>query len=441
MGGESRRERRALARINRKAEKPIGQSLSTHSTATIYSGRFAGIFVVGLALGLSIAFWLPAKKPNVEPLIVAKEPNEAPLTLGQLTELPETELAHVDLALINLLCSEGLPGHDGKSNDVHLLKLEQMVESVRSQTLSNFHRFFSNPVEFENSEEFYKILVMNTVLGQDFGLQYNPNKIAAPSLESLQDQSFYDKADDVFLSGLLGEHRMGTCSSMPVLLVAVGRRLGYPLKLVGAKGHLFFRWDDGKVVRNFECTNGIVSHPDSYYMKFPYPITDEEVKEGWYLRDLSPRQELAMFFALRGHVLGFHRRTVEALLANVQANLLHPEDPNYKVGLMIASQRQCAEMGLGGVKDEPLAHRQENNDPWAEVRGVQEMNFWNVQKLHSGLPPPGVSYPPAVGFPSSSGFQPGTGFSTSSRYPSHSAFPPSAKFFSKRTPSFKQFPR
>ena len=29
----------------------------------------------------------------------------------------------------------------------------------------------------------------------------------------------------------------GTCSSLPVLQVAVGRRLGYPLKLVTTKGH------------------------------------------------------------------------------------------------------------------------------------------------------------------------------------------------------------
>jgi hypothetical protein len=41
----------------------------------------------------------------------------------------------------------------------------------------------------------------------------------------------------------LGQRRMGTCSSMPVLYVTLGRRLGYPVKLVTAKAHLFVRWE------------------------------------------------------------------------------------------------------------------------------------------------------------------------------------------------------
>jgi hypothetical protein len=51
----------------------------------------------------------------------------------------------------------------------------------------------------------------------------------------------------LFLHGLT-QGRGGTCLSMPVAYVAVGRRLGYPLKLVTAKGHLFARWEslDGK---------------------------------------------------------------------------------------------------------------------------------------------------------------------------------------------------
>ena len=31
---------------------------------------------------------------------------------------------------------------------------------------------------------------------------------------------------------------------MPILYIAIGRRLGYPLKLVHAHGHDFVRWDE-----------------------------------------------------------------------------------------------------------------------------------------------------------------------------------------------------
>lgn len=58
----------------------------------------------------------------------------------------------------------------------------------------------------------------------------------------------------------------GTCSSLPPLYVAIGRRLGYPLKLVKSFAHLFARWDNGAGERfNIECTaRQFVSHPDEY---------------------------------------------------------------------------------------------------------------------------------------------------------------------------------
>lgn len=88
---------------------------------------------------------------------------------------------------------------------------------------------------------------------------------------------------------------------MPVLYVAVGRRLGYPLKLVNAKEHLFARWEDSKQKFNIECTSdkGINCFPDSEYRKWPYRISDAEMRSGMYLRSLTPRQELAMLLNLR----------------------------------------------------------------------------------------------------------------------------------------------
>lgn len=40
-----------------------------------------------------------------------------------------------------------------------------------------------------------------------------------------------------------------------MLYVAIGRRLGYPLKLVECKGHLFVRWEDAKERFNIEGTS------------------------------------------------------------------------------------------------------------------------------------------------------------------------------------------
>ena len=79
---------------------------------------------------------------------------------------------------------------------------------------------------------------------------------------------------------------------MPVACVAVGRELGFPLKLAGAKGHLFFRWDDGVKKMNFECTNRVNIRSDEEFRKWPHPISDQEMAKGLYLKNLTPREEI-----------------------------------------------------------------------------------------------------------------------------------------------------
>jgi hypothetical protein len=91
----------------------------------------------------------------------------------------------------------------------------------------------------------------------------------------------------------------------PVLYVAVGRRLGYPLKLVRAVRHLFARWDDpGGELFNIEISNagGVDVHPDEYYRTWPYPIRDTGWQPGEtsFLRSLSPREEVAHAWSKRG---------------------------------------------------------------------------------------------------------------------------------------------
>jgi hypothetical protein len=176
---------------------------------------------------------------------------------------------------------------------------------------------------------------------------------------------------------------------MPVLYVAVGRRLGYPLKLVGAKGHLFFRWEDGKERRNFECTNGVSCPDDDHYKKWPFPIGDEEVQRGWYLRSLTPREELAGFLQTRASVLRYHGRATEALLAQTQAVLLQPGHPDLQMGLAIAMGQQSASFASSGgspvLAPNFLAMP---NDPMADIRQVEAINAANAARSASAVPPP-----------------------------------------------------
>ena len=120
---------------------------------------------------------------------------------------------------------------------------------------------------------------------------------------------FFADSRDLFLHGFFSPSRSGSCSSMPVLVAAVGRRLGYPIKLVGTKGHLFVRWDDKKEKFNIETAGrGLNVCPDSHYKDFPFPVSEDEIRMERLLESMSPARELSGFFATRAFCLIAHGR-------------------------------------------------------------------------------------------------------------------------------------
>lgn len=181
-------------------------------------------------------------------------------------------------------------------------------------------------------------VMMAVVLTEDFQVRYNPARAASPEQTSPRD-SFFADSRDVFLHGLLGPDRHGTCSSLPVLYVALGRRLGYPLKLVTTKGHLFVRWEDAKERFNVEVTGrGVNRFDDHYYRTWPFPVSEEEVQADGYLKSLTPAEELAVFLAIRGmcwREAGEYGQAAESFAA---AARLNPNCRSYR--LMLASLRR-----------------------------------------------------------------------------------------------------
>ena len=76
---------------------------------------------------------------------------------------------------------------------------------------------------------------------------------------------------DLFLHGLVNGTG-GTCVSMPVLYVAVGRRLGYPLKLVTTAEHTFLRWENADSGERFNIEGtcrGYGRETDEHFRAWP----------------------------------------------------------------------------------------------------------------------------------------------------------------------------
>jgi hypothetical protein len=290
-----------------------------------------------------------------------------------------------------LLSAEGLPGAENLNPGDCLATLDAWTERVRSETERHLYRYRANPREFESSEGYFRMLMMAVVAYEDFSVRYNPERMSTPGTLEANDH-FFAESRDLFLHGLLhpslspvptrfrgarrvdvsegfllGEratafqptlnpqlstlnHPLGTCSSMPVLYVAIGRRLGYPLKLVTTKSHLFIRWESAAERFDLEATGrGMNRYEDEHFKHWPYPVTVEEIQADGYLKSLTPVEELALFLSLRGHCLKEAGRMAEAAASYAEAVRLAPGSRPYRLLLAAAQQPGALPPGGEGV--------------------------------------------------------------------------------------------
>jgi regulator of sirC expression with transglutaminase-like and TPR domain len=192
------------------------------------------------------------------------------------------------------------------------------------------------------------MLMLCVVLAEDYGVHYDAQRRTGHA-DTRADDGFFADPSSVFLHGLLGPDRKGTCSSLPVLYVAVGRRLGYPLKLVTTRGHLFVRWEGQGERFNVEATaRGLSRFDDDYYRHWPFEVSPaEEAAEG-YLKSLTASEEFAVFLSIRGMCLRELGRSSEAEESFAAAAQLAPGCRGYSqmlgsveaaLGLQIESTR------------------------------------------------------------------------------------------------------
>ncbi len=325
MGRKNRRRRRPRTSATPSARsKPKTERV----LLAVWAAAVVGAVVVWLGVKGGHATHTDTKVPLVAPTDRSKCARKV-ATLGALLETPPEELGDVDVAEMNLLCASGLPGAEKLDIDASLKTLDEWAGRVRVDTERHLYRFQENPAEYKRSEAYFRMLVLVTVLQQDCDVRYNEGRV--------RDVEFTN-SKDLFLHGMVRDDNGGTCVSMPVAYVAVGRRLGYPLKLALAKGHIFCRWDGAGEHLNIEATNrGMNTYEDDFYRSWPQNLTPAEVASGRFLRSLTPPEELVLFLASRGHCLLDNGRFEEARAVYRAAHRLAPIEEVY-----LAWERQAA---------------------------------------------------------------------------------------------------
>jgi len=350
----------------RHTKQAEGDRVVKASTGKRWHVIVAGILLLGLIVFAGVHYFSSSKidTPKVAAGFTPAaqlENSKLPKTFAELLTLRPEDLATVDIGLMNLLCAHGLPGAEDLKIDEQLRTLDQWTQRVKSETDRNFHRFREDPTYFYNSEAFYRMLMMSVVVYEDFGVRYNPKWSTSPS-ETRADDHFFADSRDIFIHGMTEPQRMGTCSSMPVFYIALGRRLGYPLKLVTTKQHLFIRWESPTERFNMDATGkGLDRYDDEEYKKWPFPISEQEIQEEGYLKSLSPSEELSVFIAIRAACLnenGFYGDAAGAFQAAYQYA------PNWKANQAMLARLERRQRPVGmAVQPQAVVFQQQEANP------------------------------------------------------------------------------
>lgn len=188
-----------------------------------------------------------------------------PTNIDDLVSLSAEELERVDLGRMNLICADAALG-TGQSDLPRLLcKLDEWAEIAKIAEERYKPNFDRNPARYDNSYAKFRAVNLILTIKEDFKCRYQMSLVESGELYKINSPAFFKNHDDAFISGLLNSRR-GTCSSYAPLIVALGRRLGYPLYLKATNGHLLCCWDDGKESFNIDTNgNGVDTPPDAYY--------------------------------------------------------------------------------------------------------------------------------------------------------------------------------
>jgi len=350
-------------------------------------GTLAVLMLCDADVGEIVARWM---RSGESAMPAATAPQTA--RWAQFSSMTAEQLDSADIAAMNLACAAGLAGTSDLDVQECLAKLDEWTNQVRAETKRQLSRFLASPATYDSSEGRFRMIVLVETLKVKCGVRLDPKR---PRRIDYRDPGL------LFIHGILAGKSAPSGMTIPILYAAVGRRLGYPLRLVQAKGHLFLRWDGPKATERFniEVTpKGLRYPPDKHYETWPAKLSKAELAGGRFLGSLTPARELAAFLAARGHCLLDTGRLAGAHEAYATACRLAPREPSYLAwlgesvrrhtdGASLATRRPGAKGKAAGA--DPTARP----DPMAELRRIEAINERNRRLMGLGPHRPSPAVP------------------------------------------------
>lgn len=257
-----------------------------------------------------------------------------PATFKELVAMDREQLERVDIGRMNLLCANEASPDDDLDVEGLLGKLDEWADHCRRAEIRFRKSFEKNPTRYDDSYAKFKAVNLVLTIKEDFKCRYQMRLVHSGAMADINSPAFFKDYNDVFIAGLL-RRRRGTCSSYPVLIAALGRRLGYPIFLKATRGHLLCEWDDGVERFNIDTNgNGVDTPPDEYYLKSPIGAMDgmsaADIEREYFMRPLGNWESLGMFIETTGYCHEANGRMDKAIEAYNLALRYLPNSENLK---------------------------------------------------------------------------------------------------------------
>jgi hypothetical protein len=276
---------------------------------------------------------------------------------------PEKIIEGCNIQLLNLLCADRLPGNEDIDIRGCLTRLDSLADYIKG-SIERTYRVHGPSAQYSFSKQKTWMACLVTRMKQTFGAAYSPS--AKADLDANIEAPLSD-ASEVFINGLLHadrDHRRGTCASIPVLVTAIARKLGYPIRLACAYRHRYCRWEDNGHSFNIEASNpmGMVVHPDEHYRKWRGGLPSAVADSAFHFRALTPAEEFATFMQDRVFVLRDAARYDETFLWSARALQFAPNDPIFPVPAY-------------SIADTALKQRLRLKHPEIKIRDGDDFNY------------------------------------------------------------------
>lgn len=250
-------------------------------------------------------------------------------SLDDLLRLPEREFEKLDIVELNLAVAREIPSCRGLDAGRYVKMVDEWAAWIKHEVDRHWYQFETKPAEYNHSKAYFCALMMRTILDQDFGIRYDVEGFS------------FEEPEDLFIHGVIDDRR-GTCLSLPILQIAIGQRLGWPIKAVAVPGHTFCRWDDpanGERL-NIEAANtrGFVDHDDEYYRHWPFEVDPRWEREHHVLASLTMRQHAAVMVGGLGGYFEARGDRPAAIRWDALAHWLDPADRGAFVSLRLGME-------------------------------------------------------------------------------------------------------